>query len=74
MKRFSVITNEATDVCNTEQLNLSVRWVPVSNKYEVFEIPYSEYTRAETLFTVIKDLLKDVIYHLVYIVAKCMML
>ena len=24
---FSVIADEATDICGTEQLNLSIRWV-----------------------------------------------
>ena len=32
---FSVITDEATDICNSAQLNLSIQWV--NNKYEVFE-------------------------------------
>jgi hypothetical protein len=56
---FSVIADEATDVCNAEQLNLSIRWV--NSKYEVFEDTVGLFrvpnTRAETLFTVIKDLL-----------------
>ena len=30
---FSVITDEATDVCNSAQLNLFIRWV--NNKYEI---------------------------------------
>ena len=56
---FSVITDEATDVSNTEQLTLSIRWV--NNSYEVFEDPVGLFrvpnTTAATLFTVIKDLL-----------------
>ena len=56
---FSVIADEATDVCNSAQLNLSIR--SVNNKYEVlgdtvglFRVPN---TKVETLLTVIKDLL-----------------
>ena len=56
---FSVIADEATDVCHTEQLNLSIRWV--NDQYEVLEDPIGLFrvpdTKAETLFTVIKDLL-----------------
>ena len=56
---FSIIADEATDVCNTEQLNLSIRWV--SNDYEVHEDPIGlcrvPDTKAETLFKVIKDIL-----------------
>ena len=56
---FSVIADEAADTRNTEQLNLSIRWV--NDNYEVsedciglFRVPN---TKAETLLTVIKDLL-----------------
>ena len=56
---FSIIADEATDVCNTEQLNLSIRWV--SDSYEVHEDPIGlcrvPDTKAETLFKVLKDLL-----------------
>ena len=56
---FSIIADEATDVVNTEQLNLSFRWV--SDDYEVHEDPIGLYrvpdTKAETLFKVIKDIL-----------------
>ena len=56
---FSIIADEATDVTNTEQLNVSIRWV--SNDYEVREDPIGlcqvPDTKAETLFKVIKDLL-----------------
>ena len=31
---FSIIADEATDVCSTEQLNLSIRWV--SDGYCIF--------------------------------------
>ena len=58
-KWFSVIADEATDVCNTEQLNLSIRWI--SDDYEVHEDPIAlcrvPDTKAETLFKVITDLL-----------------
>ena len=57
---FSVIADEATDVCNAEQLVLSIRWV--NNKYIVFEDAVGLFrvpnTTAETLFTVIKDLIR----------------
>jgi hypothetical protein len=49
-------TDEATDVCNSEQLNLSICWV--SDDYEVHEDPLVlcrvPDTKADTLF---KDLL-----------------
>ena len=34
---FGIIADEATDVSNREQLNLSIRWV--NDNYEVFEDP-----------------------------------
>ena len=56
---FAVFADEATDVCNTEQLNLSILWV--NDRYETFEDSVGIFrvpdTKAETLFTVIKDLL-----------------
>ena len=56
---FSVIADEATDVLNTEQLNLSVRWV--ADDYDIHEDPLELYrvpdTKAATIFTVINDLL-----------------
>ena len=56
---FSIIADEANDVCNTEQLNLSIRWV--NDSYEVHEDPIVlcrvPDTKAETLFKVLKDLL-----------------
>ena len=56
---FSIIADEATDTCNTEQLNLSIRWV--SDDYVVNEDPLGlcrvPNTKAETLFRVITDLL-----------------
>ena len=56
---FSIIADEATDVMNTEQLNLSIRWV--ADNYDIHEDPLGLYrvpdTKAETLFTIIKDLL-----------------
>ena len=58
-KWFLIIADEATDVCNTEQLNLSIRWI--SDNYEVHEDPVGlcrvPDTKAETLFKVITDLL-----------------
>ena len=32
---FSIIADEATDICNTEQLSMSIRWV--NNSYEAHE-------------------------------------
>ena len=56
---YSIIADEATDVCNTEQLSLCIRWV--DNMYLIreetvglFRVPN---TKAETLYAVIKDLL-----------------
>ncbi len=55
---FSVVVDEATDICSKEQLNLSIRWV--NNMYESFKDPIGLFrvpdTKAETLFAVIKDL------------------
>lgn len=56
---YSIIADEATDVINTEQLNLSIRWV--GDNYEIHKDPLGLYrvpdTKAETLFIIIKDLL-----------------
>ena len=56
---YSIIADEATDVVNSEQLNLSIRWV--DDSYEIREDPVGLFrvpdTKAETLFTVIKDIL-----------------
>ena len=56
---FSIIEDEATDVANNEQMNLSIRWV--NNDYEVHEDSVSWFsvpdTKADTLCKVIKDLL-----------------
>lgn len=56
---FSIIADEATDICNTEQLNLSIRWV--SDDYKAHEDSIAFFrvpdTKSETLFSVIKDLL-----------------
>ena len=56
---YSIIADEATDVCNNEQLSLCIRWV--DNMYVIreetiglFRVPD---TKAETLYVVIKDLL-----------------
>ena len=56
---YSIIADEATDVVNSEQLNLSIHWV--NDNYEIQEDPVGLYrvpdTKAETLFSVIKDIL-----------------
>ena len=50
---FGIIADEATDVSNREQLNLSIRWV--NNDYEVFEDPVAlPNTTANTITEVIK--------------------
>ena len=56
---FSIIADEATDIINSEQLNISIRWV--NNTYDIREdsiglcrVPN---TSAHTLYTVIKDAL-----------------
>ncbi len=56
---YAVIADEATDVTNSEQLNLSIRWVGADyivreDTVGLFRVPD---TKAETLFRVIKDLL-----------------
>ena len=59
MAYFSVVCDEATNVTFGEQLNLSIRWV--SDSYEVHEEPIGLFclpnTMAETIFSVIRDLL-----------------
>ena len=56
---YSIIADEATDVKNTEQLNLAIRWV--DSNYKVHEDSVGLLrvtdTKAETIFHVIKDLL-----------------
>ena len=56
---YSIIADETTDVSHAEQLNLCIRWV--DSKYVIYEEPIGLFrvpdTKAETLFTVIKDLL-----------------
>lgn len=56
---YALIADEATDVANHEQLNLSIRWV--SDDYEISEDPVGLYvlpnTKAETLYFVITDIL-----------------
>ena len=56
---YSIIADEARDVANHEQLNLSVRWV--DDNYNVSEDPLGLFclpnTKADTITSVIKDLL-----------------
>ena len=58
-KWFSVIVDEATDVVNREQMNLSIRWV--NDEYDISEDPVGlvclPNTTADTLTKVLKDLL-----------------
>ena len=55
---YAIISDEATDVCNREQLNLSLRWV--DEEYVVSEDPIGLFvlpnTTADTITSVIKDL------------------
>jgi len=52
-----IIADEATDVINSEQLNVSIRWV--NNSYEISEDSIGLWrvpdTRAETLYKVISE-------------------
>ncbi len=54
---YAIIADEATDVANGEQLNLSLRWV--DDEYVVNEDPISLFvlpnTTADTIISVIKD-------------------
>ena len=56
---FAVIADEATDVANREQFNLSIRWV--NNEYVASEDPVGLFclpdTRSDTITMVLKDLL-----------------
>ena len=56
---FSIIADEATDINQAEQLNVSIHWVDNNHcghedPIGLFQVPD---TKAETLFKVIKDLL-----------------
>ena len=59
MAYFSAVRDEATNVIFGEQLSLSIQWV--SGSYEVHEEPIGLFrlpnTMAETIFSVIRDLL-----------------
>ena len=72
---FSVIADEATDVCNSAQLNLSIWWV--NNKYEVLEdtVGYSEYQiQKQKLYSWwSKTSLQDAILHFLCAVDKSTM-
>ena len=56
---FSLIADEATNICSTEQLNLLIRWV--SDDYDVHEDSIAFFgvpdTKSETLYSVIRDIL-----------------
>lgn len=56
---YAIIVDEATDVANKEQLNLSIRWV--DNEYGIREDPVGLYclpnTKADTLYEVVTDML-----------------
>ena len=56
---FSIIVDEATDISRCEQLSLSIRWA--DNDYQIYEDPIGLVqlpdTKAQTIFSVIKDLL-----------------
>ena len=61
---YAVVADEATDVANKEQFNLSIRWV--SDDYDISEDPVGLYclpnTKADTLHSV---LLHVVYFHLI---------
>ena len=56
---YSIIVDEATDVCHNEQMSFSVRWV--DNSYDIHEdtlgLIQLPNTKAETIFSAIKDVL-----------------
>ena len=56
---YGIIADEATDIANREQLNLSLRWV--SNYNDIREDPVGLFslpnTTANTITSVLKDLL-----------------
>ena len=56
---YGIIADEAKDVAHKEQLNVSIRWL--SNDYDIHEDPIGlcclPNTKAETLYTVITDIL-----------------
>ena len=56
---FSIIADEATDVSRNEQMSLTIRWI--DDKYQIYEEPIGlvqlPNTKAQTIYSVIKDLL-----------------
>ena len=56
---YSIIADEATDVCHNEQMSLSIRWV--DHSYEIHEYTLGliqlPNTKAQTIFLTIKDVL-----------------
>jgi len=59
-KWYSVIVDEATDIANREQMNLSIRWV--NEEYDISEDPVGLFclpnTTADTITVVLKDLIR----------------
>ena len=72
---YSIIADEATDVKNTEQLNLAIRWV--DSNYKVHEDSVGLLrvtdTKAELFFMLLKTCLLDVISHYLCVAGKLMM-
>lgn len=66
---YAIIVDEATDVANKEQLNLSIRWV--NNEYGTREDPVWLYclpnTKADTLYEVVTDI---VVFHFLCVEGK----
>ena len=56
---FSIIVDEVTDVCRNEQMSLIIRWT--NYNYKIYEEPIGLVqlpdTKAQTIYSVIKDLL-----------------
>ena len=56
---YAIIADEATDIANREQLNLSIRWV--NDDYEVSEDPVGLYclpdTKSDTIHSAVVDVL-----------------
>jgi hypothetical protein len=66
---YAIIADEAADVVNREQLNLSIRWV--SDDYTVSEDPVGLYCLPDTTANTITKVLKDLLIRCAFPINLC---
>ena len=66
---YAIIADEAADVVNREQLNLSIRWV--SDDYMVSEDPVGLYCLPDTTANTITKVLKDLLIRCAFPISLC---